>query len=362
MSEHVLPLPADATDSPPALLTEADALRGELGRLHSELAALQSAYDANEVTRLREANEKLVQAALAAERIAAIAVQEGLKAMARSGEDPSDDEAPPWQVLRDANEALLVAALDERRRADSVEEMRVRQVRYLAMVAHESRNPLSPIRTAATLITRAGDDTTMLQRIQGVIARQVGSMARLVEDLLDGARVANAHFRIEFGNVDLVAVLAQAVETCQSTIDAGGQRLDLDVPQGPLLLRGDAGRLAQIFGNLVDNASKYTPPGGDIGLSVAVHGTSACVRVVDNGIGISKAGLERVFDLFVQEEHAVAADGRGLGIGLSVVRGLVEAHGGCIVARSKGVGLGSEFEVTLPLEVNEPGSGEMGVR
>jgi signal transduction histidine kinase/KaiC/GvpD/RAD55 family RecA-like ATPase len=330
-------------------VAEADEVRAELARLHAELAALQAEYDANAMARLREANEKLLLASLRAERIADIALRLGQRARARPRSRRSGDE-PPWQDLRDANEALLVAALDERRHSSAVEDVHQRQVRYLAMVAHELRNPLSPIRSAAALLTRAGDDPAMLHRVQGVIARQVGHMARLVEDLLDGARVASGSFRVEHGSVDLGEVLAQAVETCESAIEQRRQHLALDVPVGPVMIRGDAGRLAQVFGNLLDNASKYTPEGGDIELSVTVADAWVRVRVADSGIGISGSGLERVFDLFAREDHALEQDFRGLGIGLSVVRGLVEAHGGRIVARSNGLGHGSEFEVMLPID------------
>ena len=355
---HTAPADADAAATPePALPTDAAEVRAELARLHAELEALHAEYDDDALVRLREANEKLVLAALRAERIADIALRLGRRAMARPQPARTGD-TPPWQDLRDTNEALLVAALDERRHAESIEDMHWKQVRYLAMVAHELRNPLSPIRSAAALLTRVGDDPTMLLRVQAMIGRQVGHMARLVEDLLDGARVASGSFRIDFASVDLVAILEQAVETCAPAIEERRQHLRLDLPPGPLPLRGDAGRLAQVFGNLLDNASKYTPAGGDIALSLRVAGDTVHVRVVDSGIGISEEGLGRVFDLFVQEDHAIAADRRGLGIGLSVVRGLVEAHGGSIVARSAGVGKGSEFEVTLPLAPSAEPSAE----
>jgi signal transduction histidine kinase len=252
--------------------------------------------------------------------------------------------------MRDANEALVRAALDEREHAASIEDTHERQMRYLAMVAHELRNPLSPIRNAAAMLTRVADDPAMLQRVQGMIGRQVGHMTRLVEDLLDSARVASGCFRIDDESVDLVVILAQAVESCEHAIEARAQRLDLDIPAGALLLRGDAGRLAQVFGNLLENASKYTPEGGHILLGAAVSGAKVVVRVIDSGIGISRDGLQRVFNLFAQEDHALAADRRGLGIGLAVVRGLVEAHRGQIVVRSEGIGCGSTFEVTLPMD------------
>jgi signal transduction histidine kinase len=312
-------------------LAEADEVRAELARLHAELAALQAEYDANAMARLREANEKLLLASLRAERIADIALRLGHRARARPRARRSGDE-PPWQDLRDANAALLVAALDERRHSSAVEDIHQRQVRYLAMVAHELRNPLSPIRSAAALLTRAGDDPAMLHRVQGVIARQVGHMARLVEDLLDGARVASGSFRVEHGSVDLGEVLAQAVETCESAIEQRRQYLALDMPVGLLMIRGDAGRLAQVFGNLLDNASKYTPEGGDIELSVTVADAWVRVRVADSGIGISGSGLERVFDLR-QRVRGHAADrgnrsrDRGRRGALSACRCRVSGHG-----------------------------------
>jgi diguanylate cyclase len=334
-----------------SLEAEAAEMRAELARLREELARLRETFNEERLLQLREANEQLVLAALRAERIADIAVRLGRRTAARGRRDSGTVGAKAHQQdLREANEALLGAALSAQQHEGAVEELHRRQVRYLAMVAHELRNPLSPIRTATALLHRIGDDPKMLEQVQGLIGRQVAHMTRLVEDLLDGARAATESFRVERQPVDLGLILAQAVEACQPSIDARRQVLHDTLPDQPLTVSGDADRLAQVFGNLLDNASKYTPAGGDIRLTVTPVDRTICVRVADSGIGISTQGLERVFDLFVQEEHAHASDKRGLGIGLAVVRSLVEAHGGTIVAHSDGLGHGSEFVVCLPMD------------
>lgn len=257
---------------------------------------------------------------------------------------------PPSDVgrnLRDANEQLVIAALASQELMLEVEAVHGRQITFLAMVAHELRNPLTPIRTAAELLRRSRSEDALVSRVQVVIDRQVKQMARLVEDLLDGARVSTGKFRIERGTVNLVDVLGIALETCRAAIDVRGQQLKLALPAGPVLVEGDAARLAQVFANLLDNASKYTPDGGDISLAMAATDRLVTVTVSDTGIGITPQALTHVFDLFVQGTRALTAQNRGLGIGLAVARELVEAHGGTVVATSAGKDLGSEFVVTL---------------
>jgi signal transduction histidine kinase len=175
-------------------------------------------------------------------------------------------------------------------------------------------------------------------------------MSRLVEDLLDSARVSTGKFRVEMSIVDMVDVLGRAVEACRPAMAARHQQLTMHLPPGPLNIHGDPVRLAQIFCNLLDNASKYTPDGGEIALASEPSDDAVVITVSDNGIGIPPDRLESVFDLFVRDERTLAIRGGGLGIGLAVVRDLVEAHGGAIVARSPGENLGSEFIVTLPLD------------
>jgi diguanylate cyclase len=172
-------------------------------------------------------------------------------------------------------------------------------------------------------------------------------MSRLVEDLLDAARVDAIDFRMEIEPVDVGEVLQHAMQVVRPLVDERQQSLLIDLPSGPLIVAGDAIRLAQVFNNLLENASKYTPAGGEIQLRVVRHAQAIDVHVADNGIGMSAAALPRVFELFVQA--SARPDQRGLGIGLAVVRGLVNALGGSIIATSAGLGCGSEFIVTLPL-------------
>jgi signal transduction histidine kinase len=185
--------------------------------------------------------------------------------------------------------------------------------------------------------------------VQVLIEEQVVRMARLVEDLLDSTRVSAGKFRVECSNVQLPGILDRAVAACRPEMDRRHQRLALRMPSGSPDIWGDPMRLAQIFSNLLDNASKYTPDGGEIAVTVQPSDEAVSVRVCDNGIGISPAALTKIFDLYVQDERALTLCRGGLGIGLAVVRDLVEAHGGTITAHSAGENLGSEFVVTLPI-------------
>lgn len=271
-----------------------------------------------------------------------------LAAAALGGTGPAAPELRLRDLL-ESNERLLVAALAAQEQQEQGQDMLRRQVSFLAMVAHELRNPLAPISTAAELLHRAHTDEPLLLRLQLVIQRQVAHLSRLVEDLLDGSRVGTGKLRLECRTLQMNEVFESAVATCRPALDMLRQRLTAQWPAGPLAVHGDAVRLAQVFGNLLDNASKYTPQGGHIALTAVVRDESLVVTVTDSGIGISAQALPHLFDLFMQDTHALARHHRGLGIGLAVVRELVEAHGGTVVARSGGHDQGSEFEVTLPL-------------
>ena len=323
------------------LEAETAAARSELARLRRDLARVQDQLGGLDVSRMLQVNEQLVLAAGRAEEIANAAAAD-VQRLRRAA-------ANRQGVLRDANEQLVLQALDARELEAKAEEAHRRQVLFLATVAHELRNPLSPIRTAAQLLGRTGGDPEALARLQGIIERQVAHMARLVEDLLDGARGDAGTFRIERRDVDLQRVLAQALEASLPLLQERNQRLQEQRPAMPIWVSGDSTRLAQVFCNLLDNASKYTPRGGELRLSVRVAEGNVTVSVADNGIGIHPDALDHVFDLFVREPRAFDLDKAGLGIGLSVVRSLVEAHGGTIVAHSAGVDRGSEFVITLPL-------------
>jgi len=249
--------------------------------------------------------------------------------------------------LREANEQLVLVALGAQELQAAAEQEQRRQTELLAVVAHELRDPLSPIRTAAALLSRVRIEE--LPRVQAIIERQVAHMSRLVGDLLDVTRVNTGKLRLERRVVDMAGIIDEALDACRPAMDTRLQHFGIHVPSCAVEVHGDPVRLVQILSNLLDNASKYTPDGGNIGLSVVVVDDAIVMTVSDSGIGISAETLPSVFEPFVQDPHAIGFNGVGLGIGLTVVRELVGAHGGNIVASSAGNGLGSRFIVTLPL-------------
>ncbi len=250
--------------------------------------------------------------------------------------------------LDDENRKLHFAADASESREAEANQAQQRQKALLMMVAHELRNPLMPLRLAAQMLDGARGSDEGHARLQATIKGQVAQMSRLINDLVDGSRLSAGHFRMERTLVELVPLLDIAIETCRPRIDTRRQRFNCVMPTGSLKVLGDPVRLVQVFGNLLDNASKYTPEGGEISFEVTRGAGAAVVSVRDNGIGITDEALPRVFDMFVRDQHAAGADSAGLGIGLAVVRQLVKAHEGAVVARSPGRNLGSEFIVTLP--------------
>ena len=258
------------------------------------------------------------------------------------------EQAGRQAQMLEANEYLVVAALDAQQLQLAAEQAQQRQAQFLATLAHELRNPLAPIRTAAVLLSRSLTDESLLQRAHAVIERQVVHMSRLVDDLLDVTRVSTGKLRLEWAQVDLVEIIDQVVDACRPAIDTRLQRFTTQLPPEGVGIHGDPIRLAQIVRNLIDNASKYTPEGGQLALTLLAFDDTVELSVADNGIGITAEALPRVFEPFVQDEHATVFNGQGLGIGLTVARELVDAHGGSIVAHSDGCGLGSRFVVTLP--------------
>jgi diguanylate cyclase len=249
--------------------------------------------------------------------------------------------------LREANQQLVLSALDARNLLAAAEQARARQKEFLAVTAHELRNPLASISLASTML--AQPESKDPSRMQAIIERQIALMARLIDDMLDLSRVHTGKLRLERQPVDLTTILDEAVFACRPAMDRRLQHFTVRMPARVPELDGDPVRLAQVFGNLLDNASKYTPEGGRIGLLVEMVGDAVVVAVSDSGIGINGDALPRVFEPFVQDSRAVEFSGAGLGIGLTVVRELVEAHGGTVTASSAGTGLGSQFVVTLPL-------------
>ena len=344
-----------------ALLNQqADAVRAELAALRADVARIQSEHTGVPAAQLVEANEKLVLAALKAQAVADSArrrladIARETAAAPAAGASPSGEMArTDYQLrvkdLREANEQLLLAALSSHEMEEDAEVAHGKQIKFLAMAAHELRNPLLPLRLASSMLTRANLDTQGLAKLQETINGQVTHMSRLIGDLLDGSRISTGKFRLVRTDVDLAAVLDFAETTCRPAMEARQLRFTRLGAPGPFHMNGDTVRLVQVFSNLLENAAKYTPEGGAITLE-AVHDAGVVrVTVTDTGIGISQQALPHVFELFVQDDHATAHNQGGLGIGLAVVGELVAAHGGSVVAQSEGMDRGSQFIVTLPL-------------
>ncbi len=224
-----------------------------------------------------------------------------------------------------------------------------RKDEFLAILAHELRNPLAPLRNAAEILRRS-DDPSAGELARAMIERQLGQMARLVDDLLDVSRIATGKLKLHRDVLQLEEVVERAVETSRPRIDAQRHRLDVHLPAQPVRLRGDGIRLAQVLTNLLNNAAKYTEPGGSIALQVHPPGDGrVVVEVRDTGIGIAPDALASVFDLFAQVDAAEPKAQGGLGIGLTIARRIVELHGGSIRAASEGPGRGATFTVELPV-------------
>jgi PAS domain S-box-containing protein len=238
--------------------------------------------------------------------------------------------------------------ITERRRAEeALREADRRKDEFLAMLAHELRNPLAPIRNALHLMRVCRGAGPVAAEAQQVMERQLAQLIRLVDDLLEVSRISRGKIELRRASVDLGAVVASAVETTRPAIDAARHRLEVRLPPAPLRVEGDFVRLAQVIANLLNNAAKYTDPGGRIAVSVERDGGEAAIRVKDSGIGLAPELLPHIFDMFAQADRARAAG--GLGIGLALAKMLVDLHGGHIEAKSDGPGQGSEFAVRLPV-------------
>jgi signal transduction histidine kinase len=224
-----------------------------------------------------------------------------------------------------------------------------RKDEFLAMLAHELRNPLAPLRNALRMLRLQRGSDAEVQRLAELMDRQVNHLVCLVDDLLDLNRVSRGKLELRKGPVDLAGVLERCLERVRPQLEERQHVLAVATPEQPLPLEADPARLEQVFTNLLSNAGKYTPLGGHIGLSAAREGSEAVVRVRDNGIGIQPELLGRVFEMFQQADRVPGRVSEGLGLGLALVRRLVELHGGTVAAFSDGPGTGSEFVVRLPL-------------
>ena len=252
--------------------------------------------------------------------------------------------------LREANENLVVTSLRAQDLQDQAQAAVQRQTEFLSMLAHELRNPLAPISMAADILEKISGAHPQLPRIQQIITRQVKHMKRLLDDLLDASRVSSGKITLKKCPLLLADVVQSAAEISQSMLDSHNQELMLDLPQQPVVIDGDATRLSQVFSNLLINASKYSPPGKSIRLSACCSADGqVAVAVKDQGVGIEPEVQAYIFDLFTQAPRTLDRSEGGLGIGLSMVRTLVELHGGSVRVHSEGLGRGSDFTVVLPL-------------
>jgi PAS domain S-box-containing protein len=247
--------------------------------------------------------------------------------------------------------AKVTQDLTKRRHAENLAETAQRMHEFIAMLAHELRNPLAPIRNAVTLMGRKGLQDPTLESMRQTIDRQSILLTRLLDELLDVNRIARGQFSIEHESVDVRDVVARAIEASRPLIDSRAHVLDVTMPDQPLPVVGDTVRLTQAVLNLLNNAAKYTDAGGRIRLSAVSRGAEVEIRVADNGKGIERDMLDKVFDLFVQVDPASNTTMGGLGVGLALVRRVIELHGGSVHARSGGRSLGTEFIVRLPQSV-----------
>jgi CheY-like chemotaxis protein len=243
--------------------------------------------------------------------------------------DPVDSHAPPADVDRRATQR------DE----------------FLATLAHELRNPLSAMRYAVDILYLEGIGPRAVERARGALDRQLAHMVRLVDDLLDASRINTGRVELRRELVDLAQVVREAIEITAPQLDRAGHELLLDLPETPVPVDGDPARLTQVLVNLLGNAAQYTPARGHVTIALGVEDRDAVVHVRDDGIGIDGEALPRLFEMFAPAPDTQARPSGGFGIGLGIARRLVEDHGGTIVARSGGLGRGSEFEVRLPLSV-----------
>jgi PAS domain S-box-containing protein len=253
-------------------------------------------------------------------------------------------ESPGFlKILRDRTEA--------KRLEESLAERDRRKDEFLAMLAHELRNPLAPLRNGIHLLRQCPDDPGLKADVIAIMERQVKHIMRLVDDLLDASRVTTGKFVLKPSAIDLAALLKRCLADRGPMIEQAGLHLTAKLPEHPIWVHGDAPRLTQVLDNLLDNAVKFSNRGGSIqvGLSFDEESSQACLSVQDTGIGIDAESLPRMFDAFIQADSSLERSRGGLGLGLALVRGIVELHGGQVIARSDGQDRGSEFEFCLPL-------------
>jgi PAS domain S-box-containing protein len=273
--------------------------------------------------------------------------------IARDGtERPLDDSAAPIRSPEGNIVGAVVVFHDitERKKVEhALKEVDRRKDDFIALLAHELRNPLAPLRNGLQVIRLGASDADSVAQARAMMERQLGHMVRLIDDLLDISRISRNKMELRRSRVLLADVVASAVEAARPLIDAAGHELNVSLPPEPVLLDADLTRLAQVFNNLLTNSAKYTEGSGHISLAAERRGEDVLVSVRDNGIGIPTAALPNIFDMFCQVDRSIERSAGGLGIGLALVKALVEMHGGTVTVQSDGEGKGSTFTVKLPV-------------
>ena len=262
--------------------------------------------------------------------------------------ESSDDEV--GELVQAFNDMLhnLAAEMRERHRAeDALRAADRRKDEFLATLAHELRNPLAPIANGLAILKRADDNPPLRRSTQAMMERQVAQMVRLIDDLLDVSRITTGKLQLRRERVELGGVVRNALESAEPALRSRRQALASDIPAEPIWVDADATRLAQVFVNLLHNASKYTPPEGHVAVRVRAHEGTVTIEVQDDGIGIEASQQAAIFEMFAQLDQSLERGSAGLGIGLTIARQLVELHGGSIGVASDGAGRGSRFSVTL---------------
>jgi signal transduction histidine kinase/CheY-like chemotaxis protein len=266
--------------------------------------------------------------------------------------EPSERDLRNFDIL-----ARLTADVLERRVAEQrLRDADRRKDEFLATLAHELRNPLAPVMSSLEILRRSAGDPVTLETARDTMQRQMSQLVRLVDDLLDMSRITSNKLALRKEPVTLARVLREAVEASLPSVDAAGHRLLVSVPPAPVPLHADATRLTQVFANLLNNAAKFTDPGGEISLSAERSGDEVTVTVRDDGIGMAPDRVDTVFDMFTQIDGRADRPQSGLGIGLTLVKRLVEMHGGSVTAQSEGLGRGSAFTVRLPVAETPAGA------
>ncbi len=276
-------------------------------------------------------------------------------------EEPADRRGPPASpvpddidLLRDVNEKLVVATMLAQAATEAAEQSNRDKEKFLAMLAHELRNPLAPISNALAILRRNTKGDSTLKWVHDIVRRQVDHLTELLNDLLEVSRLTTGKVVLKKRAVEISEAMRLAIETSRPIIRGRSQRLIVEFPPRPLVVDGDVTRLVQVFTNLLHNAAKYTQEEGLITFAANLLDDNVVLRVSDDGSGIAADALPHIFDLFTQEGRSLDHAQGGLGIGLTVVRSLVELHGGRVDASSAGRGQGSEFVVTIPLMANPP--------